>query len=173
MNILLIGMPGSGKTRIGKILAEKLGWEFIDVDEFIMAETGKDSAEHLAELGDDKFLEFEAKLVEKIAVEKAVIASSGSVPLVESGIAHLKKNAFTVWLRPSLESIEKRVAKRRDGATRIVGAQTKTLAEILAWRESEYDRHQDLIFEIESEMPKELVAEKLIECLQAEKIIGD
>ncbi|MFH0833977.1 MAG: shikimate kinase [Patescibacteria group bacterium] len=170
-NVILIGMPGSGKTRIGKILAEKLGRPFVDVDEFIFAETGKDSAEHLAELGDEKFLEFEAKLVQKIETANAVIATSGSVPLVDKGIEFLKKNGAVVWLRPPLEFIEKRVAQRRDGATRIVGAQTKTLAEILAWRESEYHKHQDLIFVIESEMPKEAAAEKLLEFLRAERII--
>ncbi len=164
-------MPGSGKTRIGRILAEKLGRKFVDVDEFILEKTGRDSAEHLAKLGDAKFLEFEAKIVERIAAKNAVIATSGSVPLVESGVNFLKKDGVVIWLRPPLESIEKRVASRRDGATRIVGAQSKTLAEILKWRESEYLKHQNLIFEIESEMSKELVAAKLTELLRAEKII--
>jgi len=171
MNIILIGMPGSGKTRIGQILATKLGRKFVDVDDFILAETGKDSAEHLAKLGDAKFLEFESELVRRIDAENAVVATSGSVPLVPAGINFLKKNGVVIWLRPPLESIEKRVASRRDGATRIVGAQSKTLAEILEWRESEYLKHQNLIFKIEPEMPKELVAAKLIERLRAGKII--
>ena len=164
-------MPGSGKTRIGEILAEELGREFIDVDEFILQETGQDSAEHLTRLGDQKFLEFEAEIVQKIHIENAVIATSGSVPLVSVGIEHLKKNGIVIWLHPPLESIEKRVAKRKDGATRIVGAQTKTLAEILAWRGAEYQRHQDLIFEIKSEMPKKEVAQKLVDFLREKEII--
>ncbi|MCF7846247.1 MAG: AAA family ATPase [Candidatus Peribacteraceae bacterium] len=171
MNIILIGMPGSGKSRIGRILAEKLRREFIDVDDFILEQTGKDSAEHLAELGDDKFLEFESEIVQKIKAEDAVIATSGSVPLVPAGIDHLKQDGFVVWLRPPLEFIEKRVAKRRDGVTRIVGAQSKTIAEILAWRESEYDHHQNAVLEMDSELPKEAAAEKLIELLRERKII--
>lgn len=172
MNILLIGMPGSGKTRIGRILAEKLNRKFIDVDDFILEQTGKDSAEHLAELGDDEFLQFEAQLVQKIKTKDAIIATSGSVPLVEEGMNFLKKNAFAVWLRPSLEFIEKRIAKRRDGSSRIVGMQTRTIAEILQWRESEYQRHQDTILEIKSEMPKEEVAERLIDLLHEQKVIN-
>jgi len=170
-NIILIGMPGSGKTRIGRILAKKLEREFVDVDEFIFEQTGKDSAEHLAELGDEKFLEFESEVVQKIMAKNAVIATSGSVPLVDSGVNFLKKNGVVIWLRPPLASIEKRVANRRDGATRIVGAQSKTLAEILKWRESEYKRHQNFIFEIKAEIPKESVAEKLVELFRTEKII--
>ncbi len=171
MNIILIGMPGSGKTRIGRIVSEKIGRKFIDVDDFIFEQTGKDSAEHLAELGDDDFLKFESELVKKIDAKNAVIATSGSVPLVAEGINFLKKNGVVLWLRPPLEFIEKRVAKRRDGDSRIVGAQTKTLAEILEWRESEYLKNQDLIFTIESEMPKEELADKLVEFLREKKIV--
>ncbi|MCF7836618.1 shikimate kinase [Candidatus Gracilibacteria bacterium] len=166
MNILLIGMPGSGKTRIGKMLARKLECDFIDVDEFILQETGKDSAEHLTELGDAEFLKFEAVLVKKINVENTVIAASGSVPLVAEGIEHLKKNAFAIWLRPPIEVLKKRVTARRDGATRIVGMQTRSFEEIWAWREVEYQKHHHAILETSEETPKEEVVEKLIEILK-------
>jgi shikimate kinase len=166
MNILLIGMPGSGKTQIGRLLARKLDCDFIDVDEFILQETGKDSAEHLAELGDAAFLKFEAELVKKIEVENTVIAASGSVPLVEEGVKHLKKNAFAIWLKPPLEILKKRVAKRADGATRIVGMQSKTFEEIWTWREIEYQKHHHAVLETGEETPKEEVVGKLIEILK-------
>jgi shikimate kinase len=166
MNILLIGMPGSGKSRIGKMLAEKLQREFIDVDDFIIAETGKDSAEHLAELGDTGFLDFEAKLVQKIDVENHVIAASGSVPLIEEGIEHLKKNAFAIWLKPPLHILKKRVEKRADGDTRIVGMQSKSFEEIWEWREKEYEKHHHAILEIGEETPKEKVVVELMKILE-------
>jgi shikimate kinase len=166
MNILLIGMPGSGKTQIGRLLARKLDCDFIDVDELILQETGKDSAEHLAELGDAEFLKFEAALVRKIETENAVIATSGSVPLVKEGIEYLKKNAFAIWLKPPLEILKKRVDKRADGDTRIVGMQSKTFEEIWEWREKEYQKHHHAVLEIGEEVPKEEVVEKLIEILK-------
>ena len=165
MNILLIGMPGSGKTTIGKMLADKLQREFIDVDGFILAKTGKDSAEHLTELGDADFLQFEAELVKKIQVKNAVIAASGSVPLVPSGIEYLKKNAFIIWLKPSLDILKKHVNERTDGATRIVGLQTKTFEEIWEWRTQEYQKHHHAILEIDTGMSAEIAVNRLLKSI--------
>lgn len=147
-------MPGSGKTKIGKLLAAELGREFVDVDEFIAHETGRDSAEHLEELGDEKFLEFEARLAQKIDAKNAVIAASGSVPLQPTGIEHLKKNAFAVWLRPPLATIAAHIGHRQTGDSRIVGAKTMTLAKIWEWREKAYTKHHNAVVEIaESDSP--------------------
>lgn len=171
MNILLIGMPGSGKTKIGKLLAKKLRREFIDVDEFIFEKTGKDSAKHLAELGDAEFLKFEAELVKKIEMKNAVIAASGSVPLVAEGIGHLKKNAFAIWLKPAFKILKKRVGKRSDGISRIVGAQTKTLAEIWEWREKMYSNHHHAVIEIAEETSAEEMAEQVLEILEKNAVV--
>ncbi|MFH1375391.1 MAG: shikimate kinase [Patescibacteria group bacterium] len=171
MNILLIGMPGSGKTKIGKLLAEKLGREFIDVDEFIEEISGKDVAEHLAALGDAEFLRFEAELVQKIDVDAAVIAASGSVPLVPEGIEHLKKNAFAIWLKPDHSIIEKRIGDRSDGKSRIVGAQTMTLQEIWEWREKEYAKHHHAILELQKEAPVAEMTEQVLDILKANNVL--
>ncbi len=171
MNILLIGMPGSGKTKIGKLLAKELRRKFVDVDEFISEKTGKDSAEHLKELGDTEFLKFEAELVKKIETKNAVIAASGSVPLVTEGIEHLKKNAFAIWLKPSLKIIEERVGRRNDGISRIVGAQTKTLAEIWKWRGSAYLSHHHAVLDIETEIPAEEVVKRILEILEENTVV--
>jgi len=171
MNILLLGMPGCGKTKIGKLLAKKLQREFVDVDEFISEKTGKDSAEHLKELGDAEFLKFETELVKKIETENTVIAASGSVPLVAEGAEHLKKNAFAIWLKPSLKIIEERVGKRSDGTSRIVGAQTKTLAEIWEWREKAYQSHHHAVLDIETEIPAEEAVERVLKILEENAII--
>jgi shikimate kinase len=166
MNILLIGMPGSGKTTIGKMLAQKLQREFVDVDEFIITQTGKDSAKHLAELGDEDFLQFEAELVKKIRVQNAVISASGSVPLVQCGIEYFKKNAFAIWLKPSLDILKKRVQSRVGGVARVVGMQTMTFEEILEWREKEYQKHHHAILEIHDGVSEEEVVEQLINLLE-------
>ncbi|MCK5472035.1 AAA family ATPase [Candidatus Gracilibacteria bacterium] len=171
MNILLLGMPGSGKTKVGKLLAKELQREFVDIDEFIFEKTGKDSAEHLKELGDAEFLKFEAGLVKKIKTVDAVIAASGSVPLVAEGIEHLKKNAFVIWLKPSLKIIKERIGKRSDGISRIVGAQTKTLAEIWEWRKKAYQFHHHAILDIETEIPTEEVVEQVLKILKENAIV--
>ena len=165
-NILLVGMPGSGKTTIGKMLAKKMKRLFIDVDDFILQQTGQDSAEHLACLGDDRFLDFEEDLTKRIEVENAVIASTGSVPLREKGINHLKKNAIAIWLDISNEILEKRIKKRSDGSTRIIGAHTMTLEEIFAWRKKAFQKNHSIKFKLQKELPKEKVVAKIIEILK-------
>ena len=163
--ILLIGMPGSGKTTIGRIIAKKLKKDFIDFDEYIFRVTGKDSAEHLAELGDEKFLDFEAEIAERINGDNLVIASSGSVPLQRRGINHLRKNAKTVWIDVPLEIIKNRVKQRADGNTRIVGAQTMTFEEILQYRLKKYQQNHDIHVSLKKEMTPEKVADLILKKL--------
>ena len=164
-NILLIGMPGSGKTTIGKSLAGKLNMSFVDVDEFILKQTGKDSAEHLQELGDEAFLDFEEGIAKKIKVNNTVIATSGSVPLRKDGIEHLKKNAVSIWLDVASETLEKRVKNREDGDSRIVGAQSKTLEDIFEWRKKAYQKNHSVRIKITDESLEEIV-EKILRGLE-------
>jgi len=148
------------------MLAEKLNKKFIDIDEFIIQETGKDAADHLEQLGDEKFLEFEASVVKKINISDAIISSSGSVPLKKDGIDHLKKNSITVWMDIPLEIIEQRVGARHDGDSRIVGASSMTLEEIFAWRKKSYQENHDFRFYITQEAEKEKNLEKLFSFLK-------
>jgi shikimate kinase len=165
-NILLIGMPGSGKTKIGNLLADKFNCDFIDLDQFIFMQTGRDTAEHLAELGDTKFLDFEAEFAQKIQVKNTVIATSGSVPLHKIGFDHLRQNAITVWLKVSYEILTARVGKRADGASRIVGAGKKSLEEIFRERQTIYQKNHDFCFELIKEKPATEVAAKIFAKLQ-------
>ena len=170
MNTIFVGMPGSGKTTIGKLVARELAREFVDVDKFIATTTGRDTADHLAELGDDGFLDFESETSRQINLEKGVIATTGSNPLRREGIEHLRRDGVTIWMDVPLELIEKRVGKRADGDSRIVGAQTMTLPEILAWRKKEYEKHHDLRFQLEEEKPKEEVAEMVLQLLRENNV---
>lgn len=161
-NILLIGMPGCGKTVIGKILAKKMHKNFIDVDEFIFEVTGKDSAEHLNKLGDERFLDFESEIVQKINKQNTIIASSGSVPLREKGLKHLQKNAITIWIDVPLSLIKKRIKNRSDGSTRIVGAQTTIFEEILNWRHKKYAKNHDIHYKLKEEISAKTNTEEIL-----------
>lgn len=170
-NILLIGMPGSGKTAIGREVAKKMKKPFVDIDELILVLTGKDSAEHLKKLGDEKFLDFESKIAQKIKIKNGVIAASGSVPLRKIGIEHLKKDAITIWMDIPLNIIEARVKKRSDGDSRIVGAEKMTFNEILEWRKKTYQENHNIYFTLEEEKPKLEVVEMLLSLLRKNGIV--
>jgi len=171
MNIVFVGMPGTGKSTIGKKIAEKLNKPFVDVDNFILAATGIDTADHLEKMTDDEFLDFEAKMVQGIEVKDGIIATSGSVPLRKQGIDYLRKNAVTIWMDVPLSIIKGRLGARSDGYARIVGAQKMTFEEILNWREKEYQKNNDIRFTLDKEMPKDDVVEMIFNLLKKNNII--
>ena len=78
-NIILIGMPGSGKTTLGTELAEILGYGYIDSDSVIVAREGKRLNEIIAEVGREGFLDVEAKVNSELCADRCVIATGGSV----------------------------------------------------------------------------------------------
>ena len=84
-NILMIGMPASGKSTIGVLLAKRLGYSFVDVDLVIQEKTGK-LLKEIAEEGDDGFLRVEEQANLELDVEKSVIAPGGSVIYVAKAI---------------------------------------------------------------------------------------
>jgi shikimate kinase len=76
-NIILIGMPGSGKTSIGRLLSRKLGMEVIDFDDDVIEVEMKDScANVLSELGEEKFLEMEEKLALNLKINNKILSCS-------------------------------------------------------------------------------------------------
>ena len=97
-NVILIGMPGTGKSVVGRALAERLGYTFIDADDVIVKTTGKTLPEILRTDGLDAFLEIEAGVGETMDYEDTVIATGGSMVLSEKAMEHLKENGVVVWL---------------------------------------------------------------------------
>ena len=98
-NIVLIGMPASGKSTVGRALAESLGREFIDLDEEVVKRTGKDIPTLFAERGESGFRQAEADTVLAVSDESGkVIATGGGVVLREENVRRLKRNGRLVFL---------------------------------------------------------------------------
>lgn len=104
-NIVLIGMPGCGKTTIGKILSEELHMKFCGVDEYIEENTGKTIPE-IFQKGEEEFRRIEREAVEEISKEKnTVIATGGGVIKSFESIENLRKNGIIVYINRPLENI--------------------------------------------------------------------
>lgn len=143
-NLILIGMPGTGKSVVGRALAERLGYEFVDVDDLIMADTGKTLAQILRTDGLDAFLRTEGRIGEALDRENTVIATGGSMVLSEAAMEHLKKNSVTVWLETPLSQIAGRMPE--DLTDRGIAApEGMTIREIYRQREPLYARYADVI----------------------------
>ena len=90
-NVILIGMPGSGKSTVGVVLAKVLGYRFIDSDLEIQSQEGKRLPELIEEFGTEGFLDIEARVNASIEAERCVIATGGSVVYRDSAMQHLKE----------------------------------------------------------------------------------
>ena len=108
-NIVLIGMPGVGKSTAGVVLAKVLGYEFIDADLVIQQQEGKLLREIIADVGTDGFIEVENRVNSQINVEKSVIATGGSVVYGKEAMQHLKQIGTVVYLKVSYDILEKRL----------------------------------------------------------------
>ena len=98
-NIILIGMPGCGKSTLGVLLAKSLGYEFIDTDLIIQKRTGRLLHKIVEEDGKEAFLDIERDAILTLQnPEKTVIATGGSAVLREEAMEHLKKNGVVVYL---------------------------------------------------------------------------
>lgn len=143
-NVILIGMPGTGKSVVGRALAERLGYTFIDADDVIVKTTGKTLPEILRTDGLDAFLEIEAGVGETMDYEDTVIATGGSMVLSEKAMEHLKENGVVVWLETPLSQISDRMPDELTDRG-IAAPQNMTIRQIYEQREPLYARYADLI----------------------------
>jgi shikimate kinase len=108
-NIVLIGMPGCGKSTIGVLLAKRLGRYFLDTDVLIQVAHEKSLHELIAEQGMEAFCRIEQDYVTCIDIKNAVIATGGSVVYYESSMRRLKSDGIVVYLQLPLENLKKRL----------------------------------------------------------------
>jgi len=108
-NIVLIGMPGSGKSTVGVLLAKTLGRKFIDTDICIQETTGRLLQEIIDHDGVDAFLKIEEDTVLALHRHRAVIATGGSVVYSRKAMEHQKAHGVVVYLQVSFDEIERRL----------------------------------------------------------------
>jgi shikimate kinase len=107
-NIVLIGMPGSGKSSIGRKVADKFGMNFTDTDEMITFSEGKSINDIFFEKGENYFRDCECRAaMEAAEMSNTIIATGGGLVLRESNIRELKKNGIIVFINRSAENILK------------------------------------------------------------------
>ena len=109
MNLLLIGMPGCGKSTVGVVLAKAANLDFIDSDLVIQKEMGAKLSQLLDQYGDDGFREIENRINAQLTVENSIIATGGSVVYGEEAMRHLKEIGTVIYLKLSCEAIEDRL----------------------------------------------------------------
>ena len=156
-NITLIGMPASGKSTVGVLLAKRLGFSYVDVDIVIQEKTGRLLKEIIAQEGTEGFLRIEDRINQELDVRRSVIAPGGSVIYGEQAMAHLKEISTVVYLRLSYQSV-----RRRLGNLKYRGVALKdvmTLRDLYNERIPLYERYADITVDETGKTPGQTVDE--------------
>lgn len=156
-NIVLIGMPGAGKSTIGVVLAKNLGMSFVDSDLVIQEQEGKKLHELIEEHGLDGFLEIEGRVNASLNPKSAVIATGGSVVYCEEAMDHLNSIAVVCYLRLSYEGIRERLGDLAERG--VVLREGQTLKALYEERVPLYEKYANLTVECENKNIREIVME--------------
>ena len=142
-NIVLIGMPGAGKSTAGVILAKVLGYQFVDADLVIQEEEGKRLHEIIEEVGTDGFIEVENRVNASLTAEHSVIATGGSVVYGTEAMEHLKAIGTVIYLKLPYEVVRKRLSDIKGRG--VVLKDGQTLKDLYGERVLLYEKYADII----------------------------
>lgn len=141
-NIVLIGMPGSGKSTLGVLLAKALGYSFVDTDLIISRLADKPLQKILNEDGLDSFLQLEQKVGEELRCDTTVIATGGSMVMSESAMQNLKLIGKVLYINVPLEEIKNRVTNIKTRG--IAFRKGETLDDVYRIRVPLYEKYADI-----------------------------
>jgi shikimate kinase len=166
MIITLIGYRATGKTTLAKLLAQRLGWQWIDADVEIERLSSKTIARIFAEDGEPAFRDLEAQVIADLCrYDKLVLAAGGGAPLCEENRRIMRQSGKVVWLKAQPETILKRMS---GDATTVERRPSLTgrdpldeIVQLLALREPMYRDTADFTIDTENRTPEELTAEIL------------
>ena len=163
MLITLTGFMGSGKTTVGKVLADFLGCPFFDLDDLVVKKAGKTIPEIFAQDGEPAFRQLEARLlrqtVEKYGENTAVLSLGGGAVTTPASAALINEKTVCIYLRATLETLLQRLEGQTAGRPLADGALSARLAE----REPIYEKTAHVIVDTDGLSPEE-VADEIIIC---------
>ena len=155
-NIVLIGMPGVGKSTVGVILAKILGLKFTDSDLCIQEREGRLLKDIIAEEGVDRFIEIEGDVLSTLNVDSSVIATGGSAVYSTAAMETLKESGIIVYLKLSLDSLKDRLHDIKGRG--VVLRDGQTLDDLYKERTPLYERFADITVTEDGLTPEETVA---------------
>lgn len=162
-NIVLVGMPGVGKSTVGVILAKILGYRFIDTDLLIQESEGRLLKEIIASEGIDGFIEIENKVNSRIQAEKSVIATGGSVVYGKEAMEHLCEIGTVIYLSLDYKKLRYRLGNIKNRGVVIRDGQK--LIDLYNERVPLYVKYADIIVD-ENGCNIEKTIDRILEALQ-------
>ena len=156
-NIVMVGMPGAGKSTIGVLLAKDMSLNFMDVDVFIQGHEGRKLQDIIDNDGIEIFKKLEEKYLMDINVSSYIISTGGSAIYCTNGIDHLKQTSIIVYLNINLETLKERLG---DFSTRgVVMKEGQTFVDLYEERCTLYAGAADIEIDCNGKTMEEIVAE--------------
>ncbi len=156
-NIVLIGMPGAGKSTVGVVLAKVMRKPFVDTDLLIQQKHGMFLQDIIDKYGINKFLEMEERVAVDLEVKDHVIATGGSVIYSNSALNHLKKDSILIYLKLRFDEMEQRLNDFKSRG--IVKEKVKSLVDVYNERVPLYEKHADITIVCSNKNIEEIVFE--------------
>ena len=156
-NIVLIGMPGAGKSTIGVILAKSLLFDFCDTDLSIQKETGESLCDTISKIGIDEFIKLEERVIYQQDFSDSVVATGGSAVYGEKAMRKLKENGTIVYLKVSPEELQGRIKNIHTRG--IAMKEGTTIPELFEERAPLYEKYADITVECDGKTAEECVDE--------------
>ena len=156
-NIVLIGMPGAGKSTIGVLLAKTLLTDFCDTDLIIQKKEGTALCEIIKEKGTDEFIRIEDEIIGAQKFENCVVATGGSAVYGENAMKNLKENGIVVYLKVNPDELEKRICNIHTRG--IAMKEGTTIAQLYAERAPLYEKYADITVDCSHSTPEQCVDE--------------
>jgi shikimate kinase len=156
--ITLIGMSGSGKSTIGKLLALELGYHFVDLDDLIKEKEGRSHAEILDEKGEDELLHLEEKYTLELNLMKTVFSPGGSIIYSAMAMEKLRRETTVIYLDLPLEIIKERLGNDVN-CRGIVGLKEKGIAQLFSERVPLYQSCAHYVINCSGRSIKEIIEE--------------
>lgn len=163
-NIILIGMPGVGKSTIGVILAKIMGYRFVDADIVIQEQEGRLLKDIIAQEGVDGFIKIEDRVNRNLNMKKAVIATGGSAVYGKNAMDNYKETSTIIYLKLDYEALDDRLSDIKGRG--VVLRDGQTLKDIYDERTKLYEKYADIIID-EGSLDVEKTVDRLFEELES------
>lgn len=156
-NMILIGMPGAGKSTVGVVLAKHLGYGFLDSDLHIQEKEGKLLYEIMEQRGIEGFLRLEDETNASIEADRTVIATGGSAVYGKRAMEHFASIGTVIYLSLPYEELEERLGDLNKRGVAL--KQGQTLGELMEERKPLYEKYGEIVIDCSKKQIREIVAE--------------
>lgn len=148
-NIILIGMPGAGKSTLGVVLAKILNKDFLDADLVIQSTCGRTLQAIIDAEGPDAFIQIENEVLCGIQAQRTIIATGGSAVYSDEAMKHLASIGTVVYLKISYESLVARLSDFQDRGVVLKGGIAMSLRDLYEERRPLYEKYADVIVNVD------------------------